>query len=115
MEVKWDIYIYDSTFLLARSWTGQLNYRAKAEVTADAIRIRSIETMAHLAEIAPQAVYFLIGSHAMGQVLPHPIPRDTPEDPHHIALVSFSMFGNKACYASYEDTTRYAIKRASAS
>ena len=28
MEVKWDIYIYDWLFLFARSWTGDLYYRA---------------------------------------------------------------------------------------
>ena len=111
MEVKWDIYIYDSAFLFVRSWTGQLQYRAFAEITDTEIRIHKIETSSDHIQTAPQAVYFLIGTHAMGRVLPHTIPRDMSDDPQQIALLSFNMYGNLGCYATYEDITQIEIPR----
>jgi len=105
MDVKWDIYIYDSVFLFVRSWKGQLQYRAFANVGSDKIIIHKIETSVGNVETAAQAVYFLVATHAMGRVLPHTIPRDTPNDAQQIALLSFSMYGNRGCYATYEDIT----------
>lgn len=109
--VKWDIYIYDSVFLFVRSWTGQLKHRAFAEIGDTDIRIRQIETSLDDVEMAPQAVYFILGTHAMGRVLPHTIPHDTPNVPQEIALMSFSMYGNLGCYATYEDITQIEIRR----
>lgn len=111
MDVKWDIYIYGSTFLFVRSWTGQLQYRAFAEITDTEIRIHKIETSSDYTKTAPQTVYFLLGTHAMGRVLPHTIPRDMPDDPQQIAMFSFSLYGNLGCYATYEDITQIEIPR----
>ncbi len=111
MEIKWDIYFYDSVFLFVRSWTGQLQYRAAAEISQDKITIRSIEASRSVLDTAPQAVKFLLATHAMGQVLPHTIPADTPNDPRTIALTSFRMFGKLACYATYADITTIGIPR----
>lgn len=111
MEVKWDIYVYDSVFLFVRSWTGQVQYRAFAEITETCIRITRVECAREHQQIAVQSVYFLIGTHAMGRVLPHTIPQDTPDDPQRISLLSFSMYGKIACYATYDDITQIAIPR----
>jgi hypothetical protein len=111
MDVKWDIYIYNCTFLFVRSWTGQLQYRAFAEINDTNLRIYRIETSSDHIETAPQAVYFLLGTHAMGRVLPHTIPRDFPDDPEQIGLLSFSMYGNRGCYATYDDITKIEIPR----
>ena len=109
MDVKWDIYVYDSVFLFVRSWTGKLQYRAFAEIGDSYIRIDKIETSSDHIKTAPQAVYFILGTHAMQRVLPHTIPRETPHDPQKIALWSFSMYGNLAYYATYEDVTQIEI------
>lgn len=106
MDVKWDIYIYDSVFHLVRSWTGQLQYRAAAHVSSDKILIYKIEASVENADFAPQAVYFLLATHAMGRVLPHTIPLANVDDPETIALFSFSMYGNLACYATFDDITK---------
>ncbi|MDB4778008.1 hypothetical protein OAG68_00965 [bacterium] len=111
MDVKWDIYIYNSIFFFVRSWTGKLQYRAFAEITDTEIRINKIETSANHVETAPQAVYFILGTHALGNVLPHTIPRDMPDDPQEIGLLSFSMYGNLGCYATFEDITQIKIPR----
>ena len=112
MEVKWDIYVYESVFLFVRSWTGELQYRAFAKIGSDSIQIARVETSRGNVETASQTVFFLLGTHAMRRVLPHPIPSFIPSDPKSIALLSFSMFGKLACYATYEDFTRIPITTA---
>ena len=110
MEVKWDIYIYNSVFLFARSWTGELCYRAVASVGPTEIHITEIECSNSDAALASSHVYFLIGTHAMGRVLPHRLPNSTPDDPMTMATLSFSLFGRFGCYATFEDITRIPIK-----
>jgi len=105
MEIKWDIFIYDSVFLFARSWTGELCYRAVAKVGPTEIHITEIECPAKDAEVAASHVYFLIGTHAMGRVLPHRLPATTPHDPVTMATVSFALFGRLGCYATFENVT----------
>jgi hypothetical protein len=111
MEVKWDIYCYDSTFLFARSWTGDLCFRAAAVVGHEDIHITDIECRRSEAKVAASHVYFLVATHAMGLVMPHQVPGDTPNDPMVIATVSFSLFGNRGWYATFEDVTRLPIPR----
>ena len=109
MEEKWDIYIYDSTLIFCRSWTGIPHYRAKVEISPSSIRINQIETSSEQAEIAPQVVYFLAASHAMGITIPHPISKDVSDDPMDIASHSFSHFGRFACFATREDVTQVVL------
>ena len=111
MEVKWDIYCYDSTFLFARSWTGDLWFRAAAVIGHDDFHITDIECRGSDANVAASHVYFLVATHAMGLVLPHRVPGDTPNDPMVIATLSFSLFGNRGWYATFEDVTRLPIPR----
>lgn len=115
MDVKWDIYIYNSTFLFARSWTGELCYRATASVGASEIHITEVECPRSDADIAPCHIYFLVGTHAMRRVLPHRLPDSTPEDPMTMATLSFSLFGKLGCYATFEDITRIPISGPKAS
>jgi len=115
MDVKWDIYIYDSVFLFARSWTGELKYRAFATVGPSEICVTEIECPASESKIAASHVYFLIGTHAMGRVLPHRLPEGASEDPMAMATLSFSLFGNLGCYATFSDITAIPIVRPEAS
>jgi hypothetical protein len=108
MEVKWDIYIYDSIFLFSRSWSGNLIYRANAEVGKNEIKIRCVHAQSS-DSMAVQNVYFLMASHAMNQVFPHSISSETPDNAMTIACESFALFGNRACYATYEDITKLPI------
>ena len=105
MEEKWDIYVYDSIFYFARSWTGHLVFKAYAEISDTAISIRRIDLNARFAEtpmveLAAQNVHFLMMSHVFNRVCPHHIPPDVPDDPRLIAIHSFKVFGSKACYAT---------------
>jgi hypothetical protein len=105
MEEKWDIYVYDSIFYFARSWTGYPVFKAYADISDTAISIRRIDLNAPVAEApalerAVQDVHFLMLSHVFNRVCPHHIPPDVPDDPRLIAIYSFKIFGNKACYAT---------------
>src|SRR5262245_24490526 len=106
MEDMWDIYIYDSVFLFARSWTGDLVYRARATVGSKEIDITEIECSAEQQGLAAADVFFLLASHAMGRVLPHRVPCEPTESPFTIALLSFSLFGRYGCYAAFDDITK---------
>lgn len=109
MEVKWDIYAYDSKFLFARSWTGELVFQANFEVSDSEISIGRVAAAPEYGDKSSQYVYFLLVSHAMGLVVPHPISDSTLQDPEQIALLSFSEFGNRACFATFEDVTQIPI------
>jgi hypothetical protein len=109
MEVKWDIYIYDSVFLFARSWTGELRFRAWATVGETEIHITEIECSQTDRGLAAAHIYFLIGTHAMGRVLPHRVPCEPLAEPLTIASVSFALFGKLACYAAFDDITAIPI------
>jgi hypothetical protein len=105
MDCKWDIYIYDDIFYFTRSWTGDLGYKVTAQILADAIELTNIECSSDEDELmAINNVHFLIMAHALGQVYPHMIPKEFQSE-NEIALYSFSTFGNKACYATYEPIT----------
>lgn len=104
MEVKWDIYIYDDCFFFVRSWTGELTYKARAEITNDKIIINRVEYSINSADdvYAVNSVHFLLKSHAFGQIYPHYVT-DLAVDEKTIAHFSFNQFGNKACYACFEE------------
>lgn len=105
MDVKWDIYIYDNIFYFTRSWTGDLAYKVTARINADSLELLDIECSAEEDDlIAVNNVHFLIMAHALGKVYPHTIPKEIVTDKE-VALYSFSTFGNKACYATYEPIT----------
>src|SRR5438093_692870 len=91
MEDKWDIYLYGSKIYFARSWKGQLVYRASALEDANRLRILQI---AHPPDQDPvyavRAVDFLIKSHVFGRVVPHPLPSDLGRTPAQIAPYSFN-------------------------
>lgn len=109
MDCKWDIYAYENYFFFSRSWDGELVYKAKYTIQEDKIIISEISFWNHSdANEAINDVHFLIKSHAIGQVFPHKIPDELKSD-QKIAQWSFVKFGNRACYASYDDITNVEV------
>jgi hypothetical protein len=49
-----------------------------------------------------KVIDFLIYSHVLNLTVPHPIPKALENDPGKIAGYSFSMFGNRGHFATYE-------------
>jgi len=111
MDCKWDIYAYDNCFYFVRSWTGELIYKASIIITADKISITTIEDggKEEIIDVINN-VHFLIVSHATGWAHPHKIPAALINEKE-IAHYSFNLFGNRACYACYEDITDTITKK----
>ena len=60
-------------------------------------------------EFAIQLVDFLVKNHLFQFEAPHPIPPGTGPTTREIALYSFSIYGRRGLYASYEATTKARI------
>jgi hypothetical protein len=109
MEDKWDIYLYDGYLYFARSWTGELVFRATVEFRGREAVVTAVEaSRAKVPDdpaLAVRMVDFLVKTHLCRQEAPHPLPRDHSDDKQAIALYSFSEYGRWAFYGSFEDTT----------
>jgi hypothetical protein len=110
MEDKWDIYLYDGHLYFARSWTGDLVFRAafeckEKEAVITAVEASRAQVMGDAA-LAVRAVDFLVKTHLCRQEAPHPFPQGFPEDKKALAVYSFSGYGRWAFYGSFEDTTK---------
>jgi len=114
MEDKWDIFLYDGHLYFARSWTGELVFRAKIEFRQREAVITTIESNRAKGRndpvVALRTVDFLMKSHLYRQEAPHPLPQWFPPDTKIIALHSFSEFGRWGFFASFEDTTKVRVR-----
>jgi hypothetical protein len=107
MEDKWDIYLYRPYLYLARSWTGNLIYRALTHFADDSSSIAEIaydQSANENPEFAVCAVDFLLKSHVLGLVVASPLPPGAPRDPEDIARYSFSEYGRNTAFATFADT-----------
>ena len=111
MEDKWDIYLYDGFLYFARSWTGDLVYRARIDLSEREALVSSIEGNSEAVGGAytVRSIDFLIKSHLLRNEVPHPLPPNFPDDPQLIALFSIAQYGRWASYATYEDTVPLGI------
>jgi hypothetical protein len=113
MEDKWDIYFYDGSLYFTRSWTGDLVFRAEVRFAEEQARIALIETSLKDDEdqFVVQQVDFLIKSHLLGLASPHPLPKSRRMDPAYVlATFSFSLFGRRGLYGTFEDTLATKVK-----
>ncbi|KAA1245791.1 hypothetical protein [Aquimarina sp. RZ0] len=104
MDCKWDIYAFENTFYFSRSWNGDLTYKAKFKIDSDSIEITEIEHSNEIEQnMALSDIHYLIKTHALNQPIPHNVPSELKTEME-IAQWSFSKFGNRAYYATYENT-----------
>jgi hypothetical protein len=104
MEDKWDIYFYNGHVLFARSWTGNLGFRATATLAAGFLKLSEIETGIQDEDpLVVRQVNFLMKSHVYGLQVPHPLPRNLGRDPQRLALHSFSYYGRKGLFGSFDE------------
>ena len=111
-DEKWDIYIYDNCFYFTRSWTGELVYKAFATVDTSNVTIYRVELQDNGSvdkSFVISNIHFLVTTQILKGILPHRVPTylTTEMD---IALYSFSQFGNKCWYATYDDILDTVIK-----
>jgi hypothetical protein len=104
MEEKWNIYHFDGVLYFARSWTGHLQYTAALAPSSSELRVVEVEAwpgnLPGDGSMAIRQVDFLIRSHMLGQVVPHPVPPLPSKKG--IALWSFSQYGNRGLYAAVD-------------
>jgi len=105
MEEKWDIYRDDKYFYFSRSWTGEMVYVCRYHIdglslTLSKIFINREKIDRNDEEYDFKVIDFLIVSHIMNIIKPHPIPYSIKNDPVTIAETSFLLFGNRGffCY-----------------
>jgi hypothetical protein len=109
MDEKWDIYHYDDTLLLVRSWRDQLVYRATVQFSDDEVHVLSIQydsVFVESDEMATRGVDFLIRSHLFDLVTPAPIPSRLREGAKEIAAYLWKQYGTMVYYGAHGDTTR---------
>lgn len=113
MEDKWDIYLYDGYLYFARSWTGELTYRAQIDFHNDGANVVAVEARKELVERDPlypvAAVDYLIRSHLYRLPTPHPLPNFMGTDPRRLALFSFSQYGRYGLFGAFGDTTQLQV------
>jgi hypothetical protein len=113
MEDKWDVFLLGGSLYFARSWTGEVAYRARvAFVNSLAIvsEIRS-EREPSGAEDPRAVVDYLIKSHVFGLVAPHPLPDADRSHTRDLAQWSFGRYGRRGVCGTMEDVTHLAVRR----
>ncbi len=106
MEDKWDVYLFDDVLYFARSWTGELTYKAEVQFDGGQMHLTAIAVgQSQDANFAPRIVDYLIKSHLLHRDMPHPLPAGLPAMPDQIAAYSFSMFGRRCSHGTFADTT----------
>lgn len=108
MEDKWDVTCHAGCLYFTRSWTGNLIYRLQTQFNDGLLSADAVEydpSQANV-ELAPAVVDYIVKSHLLGFLCPHPalVPGD---DPHPIALASFSLFGRAGWFATHDDTLQF--------
>src|SRR5204862_3610513 len=111
MEDKWDVYRFGDSLYFARSWSGDLIYRARLAPDRSSVTVRTISARGDFAAAPdPVAVVdFLIKSHVFDLVAPHPVPLDPGMDTGQLALWSFANFGRRGLFGTRSDAVGLAV------
>ncbi|WP_289665729.1 ankyrin repeat domain-containing protein [Flavobacterium panacagri] len=99
MENKWAIYFDGEYLIFIRSWLREVFVVAKTTQKNNELIIESItgEFTENESPVFTQAVLnFLLISHAIGEVIPAPIPKSFKSDLDYTAKWAFSTYGNMA-------------------
>lgn len=109
MEDKRDMYLYEDRLYISRSWTGQLCFVADCEFKQDRVEIKWITARKEYTEEQPiyieRIMDFLVKSHMSRMVVPHPLPPGKCNaSPKELALHSFSIFGRRGLFDTFEET-----------
>ena len=107
MEEKWDVFFYTDTIYIARSWTGDLTFRAHADLRGQMMLIAEAEIDARISsdpEFCRRVLDFIIKSHMYRWLVPAPVPVECADRPRAMAMEALSMYGWMAPLATTEDT-----------
>jgi hypothetical protein len=116
MEEKWDLYLRADRLFVVRSWTGDVLYaatlswgRAEWQIT----HVQRADGVQEEPNRSIQVLDYLIKSHLYNLAAPHPLQPAFRGDEQALALASFSEFGRRALYGTFDDVLQNAaIQRA---
>jgi hypothetical protein len=113
MEDKWDIFLFDGDLYFARSWTGDLVYRASVSFEQSNAVVTQVRGQRDegAAEDPVAVVDFLIKSHVYGLVAAHPLPNMPQTDARDLAHWSFARYGRRGLFGTNSDVTHLAVIR----
>jgi hypothetical protein len=112
MEEKWDVFLLDGDLNFARSWTGELVYRASMTFEPSRTIVSEIFGVREPGSENPVAVVdYLIKSHVFGLVAPHPLPPAPQAKVKDLALWSFARYGRRGLFGTHADVTHFAVRR----
>lgn len=113
MEDKFDVLRRGDLVFVRSSWTGVLWLTAAVHLEGDTLTVDRVwggdEDGSPGSPLRVRQLDFVLKSHALGWWCPHPLPADLdPGDPAKIGTYSFVLYGRRAYFGSFEDTTAFA-------
>lgn len=105
MEHKWAINYDGETLIFIRSWLRQVFVTAKTVQQNNQLIIESITgefTENESQDFTTAVLFFLLISHAMGQIVPAPLPPSLESDTRDAGLWAFSSYGNMAHLGTFD-------------
>jgi hypothetical protein len=107
MEQKWALFVYGDSVIFVRSWTRGVSALARFTATEKSVRITEvIGTFSDDEEpekLTRRTAEFLIRAHALGEVLPAPVPEGSFGVPYSAALLCMSLYGRAAHFAAEQE------------
>jgi hypothetical protein len=104
MEHKWALFYHLGQLICVRSWLRCVRVTARVEVHEDAVEVSTIcgafVSEAEEPEFTVSFLDCLLRTHALNSVYPAPLPPGMELDPLAAAYWCFSMFGNRASFAT---------------
>jgi hypothetical protein len=120
MEDPWNMFLFADHFYFTRSWTGELCYRARVQFREGALFVLEVEASPTRSQAHPwsdlederlpvRQVDFLIKTILYNLVSPAPLPGGLRDEPGAIALYSFTEYGRRGWFPSFDETTEYCL------
>lgn len=106
MEHKWAIYFDGESIIFIRSWLKQVFVIAKTSQQKDHLFIENIIgefTEGETKEFTNSFLNFLLISHAIGEIVPAPLPKQLETDTRNAGLWAFSSYGNMAHIGTFDE------------
>jgi hypothetical protein len=103
MEHKWALYFHRKNIICVRSWTRRVVAVAETRPADGLIHVVAVrgELSPDESEVSAERLLdYLLRSHALDLPFPAPIPEGIAADPQLAAQLCFSLFGNKALFAT---------------
>jgi hypothetical protein len=106
MEDKYDVFNFGTSLYICRSWTSELVLRAEYSYADRLLNCHVIHAAPDLGEspFVQRFMEYVVKSHCLDMICPHPIWPLVRRRKSEIAAYSFSQFGRRAWYASYDET-----------